>query len=152
MELSAALRPKRQLSINGQYTLTDSKLIAAADVIDYGTLKLVPNREVGLPLLRRPKHSGAFNVAWTGERFDVNLNAFFIGRRRDVDPITFSRFVYNQSFSRVDLAGGYHLSARAIVFARIENLLNQNYQEVLGYPAYRLTFSAGLRVRLGGEK
>ena len=46
----------------------------------------------------------------------------------------------------------YRLNLRASVFARIENLLNQNYQEVLGYPAYRLNFSAGLRVRIGGEK
>lgn len=152
LELSAALRPKRQLSLSGQYTLTDSKLIAAADVIDFVTLRLIPNPEVGAPLLRRPKHAGAFNIAWVGEHFDVNLNAFFIGRRRDIDPVTFSRLVYNQGFSKVDLAGGYQLNTRMTIFARIENLLNQNYQEVLGYPAYRLTFSAGLRVRFGGEK
>lgn len=152
LELSLALRPKRQLSISGNYTLTDSKLIAAAEVIDFVTLKLAPNPEVGSPLLRRPKHSGAFNVGWVGERFDVNLSALFIGRRRDIDPVSFSRLVYNEGFSKVDLAGGYRLNARATLFARIENLLNQNYQEVLGYPAYRLTFSAGLRMRIGGEK
>jgi hypothetical protein len=38
------------------------------------------------------------------------------------------------------------------VFARIENLLNNNYQEVLGYPAYRMTFSAGMRFKIGGGK
>ena len=152
LELSAALRPKRQLSLTGQYTLTDSKLVGAADVIDFGTLKLVPNPEIGSPLIRRPRHAGAFTAAWIGERFDVNLNAFFLGRRRDVDPVTFSRLVYNQGYTRIDLAGGYRLHARATLFARIENLLNRNYQEVLGYPAYRLTFSAGLRVRVGGEK
>ncbi len=152
LELSAALRPKRQLSISGHYTLTDSKLVGAADVIDFGTLKLVPNPEVGAPLIRRPKHSGVFTAAWIGERFDINFNVFSLGRRRDVDPVTFSRLVYNQAYTRVDLAGGYRLHTRATFFARIENLLNRNYQEVLGYPAYRLTFSTGLRVRIGGEK
>jgi outer membrane cobalamin receptor len=38
------------------------------------------------------------------------------------------------------------------LFGRIENLLNQDYEEVLGYPAYRLNFSAGMRFRIGGGK
>ena len=49
------------------------------------------------------------------------------------------------------------IDARVVGRAReanscIENLLNQDYQEVLGFPAYRLNFSAGLRVRVGGSK
>lgn len=151
LELSVAVRPNRQLSLSGNYTLTDSKLVAAADVIDFATLKLARNPEIGFPLLRRPKHVGTFNAMWAGERFDVNLNAFFLGRRRDVDPVSFSRLVYNPGYARVDLAGGFHLTSRATLFARIENLLNRNYQEVLGYPAYHLTFSAGLRVRIGKD-
>ncbi len=152
VELSFAAQPSRQWRFGGSYTLTASKLLAAADVIDFVTLKLVPNREVGLSLLRRPKHSGTVNIAWIGERFDAQLNGFFLGRRRDVDPVTFSRLANNDGYARVDFAGGYRLTPRVTAFARIENLLNQNYQEVLGYPAYRLNFSAGLRVRLGGEK
>lgn len=152
VELSFNAQPSRQWRFSGSYTLTDSKLLAAADVIDFVTLKLVPSREIGLSLLRRPKHSGALQIAWIGERFDAQLNGFFIGRRRDVDPVTFSRFANNDGYARVDFAGGYRINPRVTAFARIENLLNQNYQEVLGYPAYRLNFSAGLRVRIGGEK
>ena len=152
VELSFAAQPSRQWRFSGNYTLTDSKLLAAADEIDFATLKLVPSPEIGLSLLRRPKHSGAIHVAWIGERFDAQLNGFFLGRRRDVDPITFSRLVNNNGYARVDFAGGYRVTPRVTAFARIENLLNQNYQEVLGYPAYRLNFSAGLRVRMGGER
>jgi vitamin B12 transporter len=152
VELIAAVRPVRRLSVSGHYTLVASEQTAAADVIDFATLKLVPSAEVGLPLVRRPKHAGALNVAWTGERFDVNLDGFFVGRRRDVDPVTFSRLVYNEGYAKVDLAGGYRVTPRVTAFARIENLLNQNYQEALGYPAYRLNFSAGMRLRLGGER
>jgi vitamin B12 transporter len=152
VELMAAVRPIRQLSVSGHYTLVASEQTAAADVIDFATLRLVPSKEVGLPLVRRPKHAGALNVAWTTERFDVNLDGFFVGRRRDVDPVTFSRLVYNEGYAKVDLAGGYRVTPRVTAFARIENLLNQNYQEALGYPAYRLNFSAGMRLRLGGER
>ncbi|HWQ35363.1 MAG TPA: TonB-dependent receptor [Blastocatellia bacterium] len=142
LELSVTARPTRRLSFGGNYTLTDSTLIAAREAVS----------EIGLPLLRRPKNAGALNAAWTGERFTLNLDAFLIGRRRDVDPVTFSRLVYNSGYAKVDLAGSYRLTPRVAAFARIENLLNQDYQEALGYPAYRLNFSAGLRFRVGGEK
>ncbi len=152
LEVSAAIRPVRQLSISGNYTLTDTKILAAADEIDFFALKLVPNSESGLPLLRRPRHSGALNLAWSGQHFGVNLDGFFIGQRRDVDPVTFSRTAYNNSYAKIDLMGNYNITPRVTAFARIENLLNQNYQEVLGFPAYRLNFAVGLRFKIGGRQ
>ncbi|HYE75247.1 MAG TPA: TonB-dependent receptor [Blastocatellia bacterium] len=151
LEFAVAVRPIRQLSLSGQYTLVASKITAIADVIDFVTLKLVPSDELGLSLVRRPKHFGSINIAWTGEKFDINLDGFFVGRRRDIDPVTFSRLVYNDAYAKLDLAGGYRITPRVMAFARIENLLNRDYQEVLGYPAYRLNFSAGMRFRIGGD-
>lgn len=125
-------------------------------MIDFATLKLVPNREVGLPLLRRPRHSGSVSVAYIGDRFNANLDGLFIGKRRDGDPVSFLRFdpqgrpIYNNGYAKLDLAGAYRFNSYISAFARIENLLNQDYQEVLGYPAYRLNFSAGMRFRIGG--
>ncbi len=158
MELSISWRPKRWLLFDGSYTLLDTRLVEAADVVDYSTLTLIPNPEVGLPLLRRPRHSGAFSATWMGSRFDINLIGTFLGRRRDGDPVTFARFdlngnpIYNKGYARIDVTGAYRLTSFLGLFARIENLLNRNYQEALGYPAYRLTFSAGLRINLGGGR
>ena len=135
--------------MSGNYTFTDSKLIAAAAIIDFNSLKLVPNPEVGFSLLRRPKHSGTINVAWTAEKFALNLDGFFIGKRRDVDPVTFSRFAQSKGYQKFDVASSYQFTSYLTGFARIENLLNQNYQEVLGYPAYRLNFSMGMKFNLG---
>jgi outer membrane cobalamin receptor len=151
VELSAFLRPVRRLSFGGNYTFLDSKQTAAADIIDFNTLKLAPNPEVGLRLLRRPRHSGSLNVSWVGRRVEASLAGYFVGQRRDLDPVSFSRLATNKGYSKVDLAGSYRLAPRVTLFARIENLLNRNYQEVLGYPAYRLNFSAGMRFRIGGE-
>lgn len=156
-EVAFSARPLRRLQINGNYTLLRTRLVSAADVIDYQTLRNTPNPEVGLELLRRPREAGAVSVAWLGERFDLNLDTFFVGRRRDIDPVFFTRFdnsnrpIYNNGYSRTDLAGSWRLSAALSLFARAENLLNRNYQEVLGYPAYRMTFSGGLRIGLGGR-
>jgi len=159
MEIAVSMSPhKRRLFINGTYTLLKTKLQSAADVIDFNTGTLVPNPEVGFSLLRRPRNSGTLNVAWIGDRFEVNLDGFFVGRRRDGDPVTFARFtasgrpIYNDAYQRFDLAGTYRFTSRVAMFARIENLLNQEYEEVLGYPAYGLNFSAGMRFRIGGGK
>jgi len=157
-ELSISTRPNRWLRFDGNYTLLNSKLDAASDVFDSDAGILVPNPEVGLPLYRRPRHSGSASVAFISGRFDANLNGVFIGKRRDEDPALFSRFdtkgrpIYNGGYTKLDLAGSYRLSPLVSLFGRIENLLNQDYEEVLGYPAYRLNFSAGMRFRIGGGK
>jgi vitamin B12 transporter len=157
-EFSAVWHPRRFMQLGGSYTYLVSELEVGADLIDFNTGTLVPNREVGLPLLRRPRNSGAINFAWIGEKLDVNLDGFFVGKRRDLDPVTFSRFdaagnpIHNNSYTKVDLAGTYRVKSFVTIFARVENLFNQDYEEVLGYPAYRLNFSAGMRFRIGGGK
>jgi outer membrane cobalamin receptor len=158
VELLFSWHPNRWMRFGGNYTRLRTTLDSAADVIDFATQKLTPNREVGLPLLRRPRNSGSINIAWLGDRYDVNLDGVFLGKRRDVDPVFFTRFdlqgkpIFNDAYSKLDLAGSYRFNSFISAFARIENLLNDNYQEVLGYPAYRLNFSAGMRFRIGVGK
>jgi vitamin B12 transporter len=157
-ELSVSVRPSARLRFDGAYTLLNAKLDAASPVFDSATGTIIPNPEIGLPLHRRPRHSGSASIAFTGQRFDAILDGAFIGKRRDYDPAYFSRFdsqgrpIYNGGYTKLDLAGSYRLNPSVSFFGRIENLLNQDYEEVLGYPAYRLNFSAGMRFRIGGGK
>src|SRR5262245_30197300 len=137
-ELSVSARPNRWLRFDGNYTLLDTNLDAASDVFDSAKGTFVPNPEVGLPLSRRPRHSGSASVAFIGNRFDANLNGVFTGKRRDLDPAYFSCFdsqgrpIYNGGYTKLDLAGSYRLSSLVSLFGRIENILNQDYEEVLG--------------------
>jgi outer membrane receptor protein involved in Fe transport len=157
-ELSVSARPNRWLRFDGNYTLLNTRLEAASGVLDSATGTVILNPEIGLPLYRRPRNSGSASVAFTGERLSANLEGVFIGRRRDYDPAYFSRFdlqgrpIYNGGYTKLDLAGSYRLNSSVSLFARVENLLNQSYEEVLGYPAYKLNFSAGMRFRIGGGK
>ncbi|MBO0863208.1 MAG: TonB-dependent receptor [Chloracidobacterium sp.] len=158
VELTISTRPNRWLRFDGNYTLLNSKLDAAADIFDSITGTLVRNPDIGLPLYRRPRNSGSATVAFTGEKVTAALDGAFIGRRRDYDPAYFSRFdsegrpIYNGGYTKLDLAGSYRLNSYMSLFGRVENLLNQDYQEVLGYPSYRLNFSAGMRFRIGGGR
>jgi outer membrane cobalamin receptor len=148
IELISAARPVLKLSLRASYTFLRSRVERA----DSGA-----NLEIGLPLVRRPRHSGAVEASWVDERFDVTVDGTFVGRRRDLHPV-FGRFdplgrpFFNEGYSRVNAAGSVKINRLLTAFARVENLINDDYQEILGFPAYRLNFSAGLRLRIGGGK
>ncbi|HSB07879.1 MAG TPA: TonB-dependent receptor [Blastocatellia bacterium] len=149
VELVGSARPARQLQLTGSYTFLGSRLEQAFDP---------NNKEVGLPLIRRPRHSGSLAAGWVAYRYDLSLDGSFVGRRRDIDPVFGARFdsnglaIFNDGYAKLNAAGSYNFNRFLSMFARVENLLNASYQEVLGFPAYRLSFSAGLRVRVGGGK
>ncbi len=165
VELTANARPGGALSrlrLSFSYTYLRSQLDRAADVLTFlpptfaGVF--VPNPELGLPLLRRPRHSGAFEAGWVDQRFDATIDGSIVGQRRDFTPFPFAKFdpsgkpIFSDGYAKLNAAGSYHLNNSVSLFARVENLLNQDYQEVLGFPAYRLNFSAGLRIRVGGRR
>jgi vitamin B12 transporter len=148
LELAAAARPLSKLHVSAGYTFVRSRVEESGERTD---------PEVGLWLLRRPRNSGSAQVSWIDERFDVTVDGSFVGRRRDVDPISGLRFdasgkpIFNNSYAKVSTAASYR-AGRIVAFARVENVLNDDYEEVLGFPAYRINFRAGLRVRIGGSR
>jgi vitamin B12 transporter len=148
IELSAAARPALRLRMAGSYTFLRTRLDRTEDRL---------RTELGLPLVRRPRHSGSFELIWSDQKFEITVDGSLVGGRRDIDPVTGSRLtlggrpIFNDGYAKLNGAGTYRLSRFVTAFARVENLLNQDYEEILGFPAYRLNFSAGLRLQLGGN-
>jgi len=58
----------------------------------------------------------------------------FAAHRRDVDAKTF-RLIDAEDYTVVRIYGAWQVNARLALKARVENLLNENYEEVNGYPA-----------------
>ncbi len=166
IELTASALPggvfKSRLRLAGSYTFLRARLDQGADVLVFppptfqGVFR--PNPEVGLPLLRRPRHSGSVELSWVAHRFDIGLTGSIVGSRRDFDPVSFAKFdfkgrpVFNDAYAKLNASGSYKLNNYLTAFGRVDNLLNQDYQEALGFPAYRINFTAGLRLRLGGDR
>jgi vitamin B12 transporter len=99
------------------------------------------NLATGLPLERRPAHSGAVALTYTGIRdFTATLSAVVIGARYNNDAAT----DLLPPYARFDLYGSYRMSDTLTVFGRVENLLNAQYQEVTGYNAPGSSVFAGL--------
>lgn len=149
IELIGAARPIRQLRVAASYTYARSRLERTGQST---------SAEIGLPLIRRPQHVGTMELNWVAERYDISLEGSFVGKRRECDPVTCARFdlsgnpFFTDGYAKLNAAGSYRFNNAVTGFARVENLLNQDYEEILGYPANRINISAGLRLKLGGGK
>jgi vitamin B12 transporter len=104
------------------------------------------DRSTGEPLLRRPRHRAFLSASWRpAPGLLVSPRATFVGRRDDVDPVSFAR-VSDPAFLRYDLFVHYEL-AHIAPYGRLENASDKRYEEVRGYPAPRRRFALGLEAR-----
>jgi vitamin B12 transporter len=102
--------------------------------------------ENGLPLLRRPEWSGSWTVQGNfSKHLSGDVTIAYVGARDDVDPITFER-TRASSYRTNEIALAYSIWDGVEVTARVHNVLDKEYQEVLGYPAQGRRYLFGLRL------
>jgi vitamin B12 transporter len=142
--ISAEARVNSHLSLSGNYTLDDTRVLRSPNAFD-------PAQAPGNRLLRRPVHSGNILLSAGLGRINGTFTARFVGRRTDSDflfpPLNLSS---NPGYATFNLAANFRIDAHATAFARVENLSGKHYQEILGYPALGRAAYAGMRFSLGG--
>jgi outer membrane receptor protein involved in Fe transport len=145
-ELSAAWRISGGFDLRGQYTFLDTEILA----VNGSTIAQTPYA-VGDPLLRRPRHAGSVDVAWTGDRANAFAQVQSRGETLDAEPAFGpSGGLYANPGHTIVNVGGAWKAARSIeIFARALNLFDRAYEEVLGYPAPRRTVYVGARFAVG---
>jgi vitamin B12 transporter len=107
--------------------------------------------------VRKPRHSGALHVSfersglwWGGDGFSADARLLLVGNRLDFDPAAGFAVSENPAYQRVDVTATYSwpletaFVKRFKIYARIENLFDEHYQEVLGFDARPLAFLAGV--------
>ncbi|MEA2560909.1 MAG: vitamin transporter [Acidobacteriota bacterium] len=103
------------------------------------------DRATGLELLRRPEWSSALVLTARPGDWTLNLEGRYVGERADADAVTFQR-TENPDYLRVDLAARWRALGWLAPYARIQNVMNEEYEEVLGYPAPGRTLIGGVAV------
>ena len=138
IELTAGWAPLYNLEILAHYTYTDAR----------------EGNPAGNDLreLRRPRHQAGLNAQYrfAADRAYANLNLSYTGEQYDVfyDPATFaSERVLMDSYTVIDLGGGWKLTDSLELVARVTNLADQDYENVLGYSTRGRGYFAGLRGR-----
>lgn len=109
-----------------------------------GAATFLNAEENGVPELRRPEFLGSATLTWDADPFTLTLSADHTGSQFDTDFATFSR-VELDSFTLVGLNISYQLNDVVSLSLRGENLLDEDYREVVGYTSQGRGIYAGLR-------
>lgn len=139
-ELAAAWRAFGPLELSASYTYTDSEQPDAS------------GRQVRE--IRRPKHSASLSLAYrpAGSRFHGLLGADYGGTRNDEFYPPFpepSRIVTLDRYLLLGLTLHYKVNDSLALYAKGDNLLDEDYEQVYGYRTAGIAGYVGLRMNFG---
>jgi vitamin B12 transporter len=132
------------VGVRGQYTWMNARVIAGGGGLDAGE---------SLP--ERPRHEASVTLDRTVGRVILGATGVYVGHRRA--PASFIAAALGlhdePAYVRLDTRASVRLATRLALHVAVDNALNRNYQDTLGYPAlgrsvragFRLTFGAGRR-------
>jgi len=138
IEVTATAKPTDRIEINGTYTYLDA------------------HEPDSTAEIRRPAHSGSINAAlrFAGDKGLFNVGAVYNGKMQD---IVFDAFTFAPSTTTLDdfvllkLAVQYDVDQRLQLFGRIENALNEDYEEVFSFNTPGIAAYGGVRVKFSTD-
>lgn len=106
----------------------------------------------GTAEVRRPKHAGRFDVnyGFDHNRANVNVAAVYNGQMKDIvfeaGPPFGSPLVPLKDYWLLSASASYKLQPGVEIYGKVENALNQSYEEVFGFNTPGTTVYAGVRL------
>ncbi|RIV68428.1 TonB-dependent receptor plug domain-containing protein [Flagellimonas aequoris] len=128
VEVEAIWLPITSLNVNANYTFTERK---------------------GDNAIRIPRHKANLSVGYElGQATDFSLTYAYTGKRFDTDFSTFTD-VPLDAFSLVNLYIGHELIPNRLnIFINAENILNEEFTEIIGYTTRGRNFRIGMNLNL----
>ena len=136
LELEARVTPLPDFTITGSYTYLEAEKTDEDDI----------SQPEGARLPRRPRHEGYISASylWFGKLRTIAAAKFVSAR----EEISFGAPNFDiEDYATVNIAAEYEVNRNLSIFGRIENLTDEEYAEVFGYPNLGRTVYGGLRVR-----
>jgi vitamin B12 transporter len=168
-EVSFQYQINRKLTVRGGWTYTDAVVQQSfsSSALAPAINPLFPTVAIGAysPLVgarpfRIAPNTGFAGVDWTYRRLFVSAMGTFVSRRDDSTFLIDTDFGntlllpnrnLDPSYQKVDLYASYQIAKHLSAYTSMQNVLNQSYQEVYGYPALPFTIRAGMKFTFGGE-
>jgi vitamin B12 transporter len=98
-------------------------------------------------LLRRPKHKASLNAKWqVTEAFSLSATVLYVGPWVDINRSGLESGVRAAPYTLINLAGSYDIGHGVSLFARINNMLNRQYQDPIGFQHQGLGVFAGVKL------
>jgi vitamin B12 transporter len=136
LEAEFRAQPVPDLLFTASYTYLDAEKTSSADI----------SQLQGARLPRRPRNevyiSGSY-LWW--KRLRTTAEAKFVNAREELN---FGGPNFDiEDYSFVNIAVEYEVNPHLLIFGRIDNLTNEHYAEVFGFPALGRAAYGGVRVR-----
>ena len=129
VELDLAAKPLDNLSLDANYTYLTAE-----------------NDTEGIRLINRPRNAVNFNLIYTPVApLTLDLGGSWVVGRQGSDPVTFTQESAPDYFT-LRASATYTINKWVTLWVRGENLTNQYYEPVLGYPALGLGGYGGVKV------
>jgi vitamin B12 transporter len=146
VEVTAHWQPTPGLTVEGQWTIlrtavTDTGAASSATFAEGQRLLRRPAQTLAVVLVARPGRTiASLGLFWTGERDDADFGAFPAAR------VTLPAYLLVNGALSLPLASPAGAWPGLAVQVRGENLLDQEYEQVVGFPGRGRTMLAGGRL------
>jgi vitamin B12 transporter len=114
LETELAYRITPSLTLTGNYTYTDSQVTNSAGLWNLQILNA--------------RNLGNLGLQYQVGRLDVGTNLFMTSRR-----LRYAGDVWAPGYARLDLFGRFHVTGQLDLYVRVQNALDHDIVEVLGY-------------------
>ena len=136
IEAELRITPLTDLTVVATYTYLDAENTSAADVTQ------LP----GARLPRRPRNEAYVSASYLWcKKLRTTIEAKFVNGREELNFGGPNFDIEDYAFA--NFAAEYEINPSVSIFGRINNLTDEQYSEVFGFPALGRTASAGFKVR-----
>jgi vitamin B12 transporter len=169
VEVGLQYEINRRWMLRGGWTYTDATVQQSfsSSALQPAMNPLFPDVPIGAysPLIgarpfRIAPNTAFASVDWNQGRWFASAAGTFVSRRDDSTFLVDTEFGntlllpnrnLDSAYQKIDLYASYQIAKHISAYGAVQNLLNQNYQEVYGYPALPITVRAGMKFTFGGE-
>jgi vitamin B12 transporter len=136
LEMEMHVTPITDLTFSASYTYLDAEKTSAADI----------SQPQGARLPRRPRNEVYVSASYLWcKKLRTTAEAKFVNAREE---LSFGAPNFDiEDYCFVNFAAEYEINSHFSIFGRINNLTNEHYAEVFGFPALGRAAYGGVKVR-----
>jgi vitamin B12 transporter len=139
LETELRAQPTADLTLKASYTYLDTEKTSSSDV----------GPPQGSRLPRRPRNEVYVSASYLWrKKLRTTIEAKWVNAREELNQVTFGgRNIDIEDYNFVNFAAEYEINPHLSIFGRVDNLTNEHYAEVFGFPAPGRAFYGGAKLR-----
>ena len=136
VEIYLQAKPSSDISVNANYTYTDSKDLSSGST------------DENLPLLRRPKQKAVMSISYNFTKsINAGAEAILVGKRDDKDFSTYpATRITLDSYTLLNASATYQVNDLIQLYGRLVNIFDSLYEEIFGYGTAGRSGYIGLKI------